>query len=248
MESKPAEPYDPTAPTQTQSVSEGPRRSIRPLEGLCLALLAGAIVWAVIQAVHPVFHVPKKFDVPSIGMPPELFAAHRREQDRVDRRNASLYLGGLGLLIGATLGLREAARRRSWLPIFAAPLGALGGAAGGPLGCLVYEYVRTNIGQADLAHTIGAQLLVSVPLGLGVGLGLGLAARSIGRAATAALAGVAAGVLAAVVFPVAISILLPAASTDALLPEESSSRLLWLSVMSGLIGLIVPIAGRQRSS
>jgi hypothetical protein len=219
---------------------------LRPLEGLFLAILAGAIAWGIVQAVHPVYRVDKKFDVPSIGRPPEEFAAHRREQDRVDQKNAMLYLGGLGLLVGATLGLREATRRRSWLPLLAAPLGALGGAVGGPLGSQVFEYVRAHVGQADLAHTVEAQLLVGVPMGLGVGLGLGLATRTVGGAAKATLAGVAAGVLAAVIYPIAISIFFPAASTDALIPDELVSRLLWLAVLSGAIGLIVPIAGSRR--
>ena len=199
------------------------------------------------QGVHPVFRVPKKFDVPSIGLPPELFAAHRREQDRVDRRHAMLYVGALGLLVGAALGTAEAIRRRSWLPpLFAAPLGAVGGVVGGPLGCLVYEYVRTNVGQAELKHTIAAQLLVAVPLGLGIGLGLGLSTRTIQGAIKGALAGIAAGGLAAAIFPIAISIVLPAANTESLLPEDGSSRLLWFAVLSEMIGLVLPIAARQR--
>src|SRR5437764_5891736 len=91
-----------------------PRLAVRPWEGLLLGLAAAAIIWGTIQAVHPVFQVPKKFDVPSIGMPTELFLAHRREQDRVERWHAAIYLGGLGLLIAAGIGAREAAARRSW--------------------------------------------------------------------------------------------------------------------------------------
>lgn len=221
--------------------------TLSPWAGLCLALLAGAIVWGVIQLAHPVFHVDKKYDVPSIGMPPEMFAAHRRQQDFVDRWHAALYLGGLGLLIAALLGIGEGIARRSWLPPLIAPyLGLVGGAAGGFLGCLVYEYVRKNIGQADLAYTIRAQLLVGVPLGLGVGLGLGLTTRSWSGALKATLAGLAAGGLAGILFPVAVSMLLPAASTDALLPDLASSRLLWLGILSGALGLVIPISGRQR--
>jgi hypothetical protein len=223
--------------------------AIRPCEGLLLALVAGAISWGIIQGVHPLFRVDKKFDVPSIGMPPELFAAHRRQQDFVDRWHAASYVGALGLLVAGALGLCAGLRRRSWLPLLIAPpLGTVGGAIGGPLGCLVYEYVRAQVGQAELTHTIAAQLLVAVPLGLSVGLGLGLATRSASGATRAALAGVIAGVLAAAVYPVAISILLPAASTDALMPEEGSSRLLWLGILSGMLGLVIPIGTRGTQS
>jgi len=204
------------------------------------------MMWGVIQGVHPVFRVPKKFDVPSIGMPPALFAAHRREQDRVDRWHAMLYVGGLGLLVAAFLGIGEGARRASWLPpLIAPPLAALGGAVGGALGCLVYQYVRENVGQAGLTHTFLAQLLVATPLGLGIGLGLGLATRTASGSIKAAVAGVVAGIVAGAAFPVTISILLPAASSDALLPEEGSSRLLWLAILAGMMGLVIPIAGQK---
>jgi hypothetical protein len=226
-----------------------PGLAIRPLGGLGLGLLAGVLAWGVVQGVHPAFRVPKKFDVPSIGMPAELFAAHRREQDRVDRWHAMLYVGGLGLLAGAALGIGEAIRGRAWLaPPAAALLGALGGALGSALASMVYVDVRTNIGQMDLMHMLGAQLLLAVPLATGIGLGLGLATQSLPITLKTALAGLAAGVLAGVVYPVAISIVLPEASTESLLPEEASSRLLWLGILSGTIGLVIPIAGRQRKT
>jgi hypothetical protein len=60
------------------------------------------------------------------------------------------------------------------------------------------------------------------------------------------LAGVAAGVLAAILYPLAVSMLLPGASTDALLPEERLNRLLWALLLSAIIGLVIPIAGRRR--
>jgi hypothetical protein len=213
-----------------------------------LGLAAGVVVWGTIQAVHPVFRVPKKFDVPSIGMPTEMFLAHRREQDRVDRWHAALYLGGLGLLISAGIGAREVAARRSWLAaVIGAPLGAMGGAAGGVLGCMVLQHVRMNIGQADLMHTIEAQLAVGAPLGLAVGLGAGLMTRTARGAAIFALGGLAGGVLAAVGYVLAIALFMPATNTDALLPEEATARLLWLALLAGVIGLVVPMAGRRRS-
>jgi hypothetical protein len=223
--------------------------ALGPWSGLVLSLLVGLVVWSTVQAAHPVFRVPKEYDVPSIGMPPELFARFRRQQDFVDRQHAMLYLGGLGLLVAAVLGLREGALRRSLLPpLVAPPLGAVGGALGGFLGCLVYEYVHANIGQADLAHTLGAQVAVAAPLGLGIGLGLGLSTRSLAGAAKVTLAGLAAGILAGVIFPVALSILHPTAESDDLLPDDATSRLLWLAILAGALGLVIPIAGRQRAT
>ncbi len=220
-----------------------------PLVGLILALVAALTVWGVIQKVHPIFRVPKEYDVPSIGMPPERFAAFRRQQDFVDRKHAMVYLGGLGLLLGTLLGIRTGLASGSWLlALCAAPLGALGGAAGGFGGCLVYEYVHAHIGQAQLIHMVLGQLAMATPLGLGLGLGLGLATRTIGGAAKAAFSGVVAGVLAGAIFPVALSILLPAASGDAYLPEESTSRLLWLAILAGTMGLVIPVGGSTKAT
>jgi hypothetical protein len=219
--------------------------ALRPREGVILALIAGAIVWGGIHFAHPLFRVSKEFDIPNLGAPPEKHAAHRREKNRLDRWHAAIYLGGLGLLTAAALGLHDGMLRRSWLPpILAMPLGAISGAIGGVLGCLVYERLGPNVGE--LGPTITAQLLAAAPLGLGIGLGLGLATRSAGTAAKTALAGIAAGALAGVLYPIAVSLLLPEASTDALLPAEASSRLLWLGILSGLIGLVIPLAGQRR--
>src|SRR4029079_6870230 len=147
---------------------------IRSWERLLIGLDAGLIIWGAVQVAHPVFRVSKKFDVPSIGMPTEMFLRHRWEQDRVDRWNAALYLGGLGLLVSLAIGAWEGVARRSIWPLVSAPLGALGGVAGGMLCCMVLQQVRANGGQADLMHTIEAQLAVGVPLGLAVGLSAGL--------------------------------------------------------------------------
>jgi len=225
------------------------RSALSPWAGLALALLAASVTYVGIRAVHPIYRVGKEFDVPSIGMPTELFLANRREQDKVERKHAMIYVGGLGLLIALALGAGEAAARRFWLaPLLAAPLGVLGGAIGGLLGSLVNVYVRTNIGQPELNHTIGTQLALGIPLGLGVGLGVGLATRSLTGTLKSAFAGLAAGALAAALYPVLISIVLPAASTDSLLPDETSSRVLWLAVFAALLGAIIPVASRGRKA
>jgi hypothetical protein len=221
--------------------------AIRPLEGLVLALIAGGVVWGLIEATHPVFHVRSEFHI-GMNAPVDDIKANRREEDRVLRNHAMLYVGSLGLALGLLLGAREAILRRSWLPPFAAaPLGAFGGVLGGFLGCLVYEYVRAEIGQAELKHTIGAQWLLAAPLGLALGLGLSLATRKPSEIFKAMLGGLAAATLAAGLYPVLLSVVLPDASTENLLPEELGSRLVWLAILAGLIGLIIPLAGQKRA-
>jgi len=197
--------------------------------------------------LHPLFRVPKEFDVPSIGLPTAQFLAHQAQQDKVDGEHAALYLGSLGFLMAAALGIRESLARGNWLTTILAPLlGAAGGAIGGLLGCLVLQDVRTNIGKADLKHLVEAQFAVALPLGLAVGLGLGIRRGSLGGGMRASVAGLAAGVLAAIVYPVVVAVLMPATSTDVLLPEGAIPRLLWLCLLAGLIGLGIPFGMQQR--
>src|SRR5688572_14990487 len=97
--------------------------AIRWWEALVLTLGAGLVVWAVTQALHPVFHVPAEYHI-GMNAPVEEIKANQRAQNRVLRAHAMLYAGGLGLLLGAALGIRESMLRRSWLPLTAAPLAA----------------------------------------------------------------------------------------------------------------------------
>jgi hypothetical protein len=231
-------------PQQQSPAMARPATALSPWTGLILGLVAGAATFGISRAVHPIYRVGKEFDVPSIGMPTELFLANRREQDKVNRKHAMIYIGGLGLLIGVALAAVASAARRSWL---APLLGALGGAVGGYLGSLVEVYVRTNIGQAELNHTIGMQLAVGLPLGLGIGLGVGLATHSLAGTLKAALAGLGAGALAAALYPVLVSVLLPASGTETVLPDETYSRMMWFAIYAGLIGMVIPVAGRRRA-
>jgi hypothetical protein len=221
--------------------------SLSPWAGLALGLFAAAAIFAAIQATYPIFNVDKKFDIPSIGAPTEMHDRFQAEKNKMDARHGMLYLGGLGLLLALLLGAGEARARRSWIaPLLAAPLAVLGGAVGGYLGTLAQVYVRTNYGQAELNHTIGTQMALALPLGLGLGLGLGLATRSFTGTLKAALTGLIAGALAAALYAVLVSILLPAASTETLIPDQASSRALWLALLGGALGALIPVSSRGR--
>ena len=81
-----------------------------------------------------------------------------------------------------------------------------------------------------------------------MGLGVGLATKTVSETAKYALAGLAGGTVAGVIYPVVVSLLMPEASTDALLPEGSATRLLWIAIFAATIGLVLPVAGRGKRS
>src|SRR6476661_2034438 len=120
-------------PSTTASAPRTSALMLGPWTGLVLALIAGAVVFGIIQAVHPVFLVPEEFHA-AMGARPEVWEANHRETNKVNRYHAMLYVGSLGLLIGLVLGLREGSLRRCLLPpLLAGLLGGIGGVVGGIL-------------------------------------------------------------------------------------------------------------------
>lgn len=208
-----------------------------PWQGLLIGLACGAVVFAIMQAVHPLFRVPERFHIAGIGAPPAQHVAFRREQDRLDRQHAMLYLAALGLLAGGTLGLRRAKRGKRWTVLASSLLGAAGGAAGGALAPLMYVYARDKIGQIELLQIIEAQLLIGIPMGLLIGLGVGLAGNAASGAIKGLFAGAAGGALFAILYPLTVAVLIPAANAEVLLPEEAVTRLAWLATLGGSVGL-----------
>src|SRR5688572_4318416 len=104
---------------------------LHPAVGLGLGLIAAVFTWALVQSVHPIFHVPRELHF-GMGAPAELVNRNQAYQRKIERRHAMIYLGALGLLLGTALGIGEGVARRSGLPIgLPTLLGALGGVAGG---------------------------------------------------------------------------------------------------------------------
>jgi hypothetical protein len=62
------------------------------------------------------------------------------------------------------------------------------------------------------------------------------------------LGGLLAGFLASITYPLIVAALLPAAMTTVLIPLEISERILWFSLYTGLLGLIVPSVIRTGTS
>ena len=217
-------------------IEANPRGRKRALAvALLLALAGGAMTWCVLEYTPPVFTVPKEYEVPGLGAPPEKLEALRIVQGQVDRGNAVLNLGWFGALLAGMLGLGEAIARRSLAPLLVAiPVGAAGGFAAGLAGGLVYGGPL-----GDLAENVKVQVVMLGLLGLGVGLALGIPRRHFRKIAAAAIAGALGGVLAAVLYPVAASLLLPTAGTDLLIPAGTGNRVLWLGISSGVLGLVV---------
>ena len=223
-------------PSIAKPSSPPPRPPNRALEGVLIGLVCGAIVWAIVQAVHPVFAVPEQYHIAGIGAPVERHEAFRQQQDIVDRRHMMLYLGLLGVVLGAALGTRLG---RSWRAAILAGIESVAGAAlAGALASLYFIAMRNQTGQGDLLPPLVRQLLIGVPIGIFLGLGLGLARGSWSAIGRGLAAGALGGVLFSVAYTLLVALCLPAANTESLLPEEPPTRLLWLTTLAASLGLL----------
>lgn len=220
------------------------------VRGLLAACLGGLLAWGIVERSHPVFSVPKEYEAPDIGMPPEVYRKNRWARERMERHHAMLYVGLLGALLGGgmVVGTGRGWRRLGG-PLLVAVLAASGGVVGGHAASRVHEYVFEHYGQPALQHTLVEQGVLLAPLGLMLGIGWGLATHGGWGLVTGGVTGVLAGVAAALLYPVAVSLLLPGASTDMLLPMERASRGLWFLLVSGLFGAMLPwgTSGRKGS-
>jgi hypothetical protein len=190
--------------------------------------------------VHPAFAVPERFHIAGIGRPVEEHEAFRHQQDIVDRRHMTLYLGLLGLVLGGALGRLLGG---CWPEkVLAATSAAIGGYLAAVSASFFYVAMRDRVGQGDLLHPFLRQLMIGVPLGASLGLGLMMRSGSWRAMGRGLVAGAIGGVLFSAAYTLIVAIGLPEANTESLLPEESLTRLVWLTTLAGCLGLTTSFA------
>lgn len=209
-----------------------------PLLGFLLAVVGGMIAWGVIEATSPVFLVPQEYHLEYLGPPPEEIAAYISAQTKANRQNAMLDLTWVGAFVAGVMALGESIRRCRIKPVLLAlPVGAVAGCAAGLVGSFASSAL--NVGALpSLTQTITLQIVMLGTMGIGVGLALGLSTKSLVKVM---LSGLFAGILGGVLYPIAVSVLLPTAGTDTLLPKGALNRIVWIGISAGLLGLIITL-------
>jgi hypothetical protein len=215
----------------------------RAFAGLAIGAICGAIVWAVVQSMHPIFAVPEQYHIAGLGAPVEKHEAFRQQQDIVDRRHLTLYLAMLALVLGAALGGWTG---RTWrTAALAATQGMMGAIVAGSLAAIFYIGMRNRIGQGDLLYPFLRQLIVGLPLGAGIGSGLVMRSGRWSAIGRGLLAGAIGGVIYSAVYTLIVALGLPEANTESLLPEESLTRLVWLATLGGAVGAMASFAAAR---
>jgi hypothetical protein len=127
-------------------------------------------------------------------------------------------------------------------------IGASAGVVGGLLGDLLYLRIRPVMEPLPLSGTVQIQMVTLSVLGAGIGAGLGAATYRVLAAGYCLFAGLLAGLIAGLLYPIVLAFALPGAQTQLVVPYTGGSRLLWIALIAGLLGLIVPGSAAKRPS
>jgi hypothetical protein len=228
--------------------------SASPLNAALFALAGGAIAWIVLQVCHPMFGNPAELlDTAKQGRTfAEQQSALAAAIPKANRYDAMLALAVVGALVGGGLGMAELVAHRSRKPVIiiatvvATFIGASAGVVGGLLGDLLYVSIKPAMEPLSLSGTVQIQLVTLGVLGAGIGLGLGAATGRILAAGYCLFVGLLAGLGAGLLYPVILAFVLPGVQTQLAVPYTGSSRLLWIALIAGLLGLIVPGTATRR--
>jgi hypothetical protein len=228
------------------------RLIVGPLTAAALSLLAGVIVWAMLEAVEgKLFKVPEKFAQVSGAVTQE----HIDELDKITssilRAEATLAMGIVGALAGVLLGTAE-----SWTRIsvgraaihapLAAVIGGLIGATAGFTAPLFQSMVLAPASMTPMAKTIAVHAYMFGVLGLGLGLAISVPLLNPRLMLHCVLGCILGGVFAAILYAPLMGYLLPRVRTERLLPVAGAERLIWLAMATTLIGLTVAGLGIDR--
>lgn len=239
-ESKPQEPAQERTPHPTSATSPPNALVLSAFKSLVVALVVGFVVWMVLEAALPVFHMPDELKDLSGNLSQAQIDRFSSSSREVKNKNAALAAAVLAAALAMSLTVAELlARRQISRAAWGAPLAAIV-AAGGAIGAVMAGAVLIDALRLDnlLTKTLLVQGALLGIMGLGVGIAVSLPIVRPRLLANCSIGGLLGGILAALSFPMLVS-LLPRVRTEGFVPDESSGRLLWILLASGLIGAAV---------
>ncbi len=236
-----------SAPSTTGNVA------IRTFAGAGVGIAGALLSWKAIELIGEVFVLPPDLAALASGQapPPEVQAKVAAVTRDINIKNAAIWMGTtgavLGTLFGLTICLSRRLRRSSIRMIFATGLAAtLCGAIAGVAGYWINAVSRANtVAGATSPSELNTLLLHSaiwLIVGLGIGSGIawgGIQSRR-SRIESMVVIGLV-GMVGGCLFPVVAGILLPTVNSSWPIPpiEPTAGRILWLSLPSVLMGLAI---------
>ena len=163
----------------------------------------------------------------------------------VNLKHAIVMTGIFGALLASMLAFGEGLARRSLRTVvFGAVLGiVVGGVLGclaGLLGFLMDDFSKSVDGFFPVARSVCVQGVVLAVLGAAVGLTFGLLTQRMSAALTCLAYGLLGGGLVAMLFPLGVALAVPNLEPGPAIPNHQIVRLLWIAIVSGVLGLLIP--------
>ncbi|MHB8862500.1 MAG: hypothetical protein ACYC6N_08855 [Pirellulaceae bacterium] len=222
---------------------------------LLSALVAGALIWLLLHGTYPMFSIPEELVAQTIGslgtLPPALAAAIEEAYRMMNLKHAVVVFGIFGAVLASLLAVGGGIARRSLATVLAGiVLGVVvGGGVGslaGYLGFVVEDIVKPNEEVSTLIRNVSVQGVILMVLGAGVGLTFGLLTRRLPAALSCLAYGLVGGGLVAMIFPLAVALAVPNLEPEATIPSHETVRFVWIMLVSGTLGLLIPEALRPR--
>lgn len=226
---------------------------VRIVVMMLVAAAGTAASLAVIDAVGPVYEIPKKFMNSGGNLSREDQAAANAAKLATNRSNAVVWIAIIGAILGGlfplALGLLRRAGLRTILGVIAGIVvgAALGAAAGYSAVTLHHSMLSALEGSTDLPES-QVMTLHAVTWGLigcAIGLACGLATPRVQGIAVLkmiVIAGVL-GCLGGAAFPLVAGIKAPLVNSSLPVPEPGEGRVIWIGLSSLLLAIGIGRAG-----
>ncbi len=241
-------------PTFLPSVSVNHLQS-GPLVGVVIGVLAGVLTWGILESCFPVFVVAVELKELSASASPEEIEAIENAERAVllaDRQNTILAMTILGLIAGALFASGEAHARSAWkwvplVGVVSGLIGGLGGAAAATIGHQMFSGPRPVTDFSPMAQTMMRQMAMLGILGLAVGIGMAIPYRKPLLLVHCVIGCVLGGLLVGIACPPLIGYFVHEVNTEVVMPASGLYGLVWLTMTTGFMALIVTGLGKRKT-
>jgi len=223
---------------------------------LCAAIvgIVGAILsWKAIELIGDVFVLPPDLAGLAFGQlpPPEVQAKVAAATREINIRNAAIWMGAAGAILGILFGLTLCLSRKLGLSSIRMILvtlvsGTLFSVVAGVAGYWINAVSRKKMAAGATSPPEQFTLLVHgvtwAIVGLGIGIGIALGGRRSGRSRVESVIVIGlVGMVGGCLFPIVAGVLFPAVNSTWPIPplDPTAGRILWLSLPSVLMGLAI---------
>lgn len=226
-------------------------RSSKPVWlSIIVAFVFLAVLFSVVETVHPVFQLPEEFQNLPAEISSELLTKYLAASTQVTTWNTIL----IAAIAGGGLALAHTAcgcccRSTLGQGIAITLLGLVIGMSCGALGGWGGRYVRLNFVESvrDLGGLMFAHSIMLGLIGFGAGLARGVGIGTRKAVLMSAAGGLLGGVAAAIAYVLIISIALPGEKIEFLIADKTTIRMIWFALATILVSIAIVLSDRVGS-